>query len=120
MPLFFVAENVKGLLTANNGWAIKKIKQDFEKVDHVGYNVQYKLINFADYGVPQRRERVIIVGVRNDLGLNFVFPKPTHKNCHISASEALKGVEKVKLNNENINTQDSTIEKLKQIPRRKL
>ena len=61
LPLFFVAENVKGLLTANNGWAIQKIKQDFEKVDHVGYNVQYKLINFADYGVPQRRRRMILV-----------------------------------------------------------
>src|SRR3989344_307171 len=116
LPLFFVAENVKGLLTANNGWAIQKIKQDFEKVDHVGYNVQYKLINFADYGVPQRRERVIIVGVRNDLGLNFVFPKPTHKEKHISASEALKGVEKVSANNEKINTQPSTVEKLRQIP----
>jgi len=75
-PLFFVAENVKGLLTAHNGWAIKKIKQDFEKV---GYKVQYKLINFADYGVPQNRERVIIVGIRSDLGINFVFPEPTHK-----------------------------------------
>src|SRR3989338_2290535 len=100
LPLFFVAENVKGLLTANNGWAIKKIKDDFAKVDHVGYNVTHKLINFADYGVPQKRERVVIVGVRNDLGLNFVFPKPTHKYNHISSSEAFKGVEKIKLNNE--------------------
>ena len=116
LPLFFVAENVKGLLTANKGWAIKKIKEDFEKVNHVGYNVQYKLIKFADYGVPQRRERVIIVGVRNDLGINFVFPKPTHINKHISSREALKGVEKIKLNNEIMNSQASTIEKLKQIP----
>ena len=79
-PLFFVAENVKGLLTTHNGWAIKKIKEDFEKVDHASYDVKYKLINFADYGVPQNRERVIIVGVRRDLKLNFgtcLAPKAT-------------------------------------------
>ena len=116
LPLFFVAENVKGLLTANNGWAIKKIKDDFAKVDHVGYNVTHKLINFADYGVPQKRERVIIVGVRNDLGLNFQFPKPTHKGRHVSAKKAFEGVETVKLNNEKINTAKSTKEKLEAIP----
>ena len=71
LPMFFVAENVKGLLTANNGWAISKIKKDFEKVDHAGYNIQCRLINFADFGVPQRRERVIIVGIRNDMNMHF-------------------------------------------------
>jgi DNA (cytosine-5)-methyltransferase 1 len=116
LPMFFVAENVKGLLTTHNGWAIKKIKQDFEKVDHVGYNVTYRLINFADYGVPQNRQRVIIVGIRNDLGLNFIFPKPTHKNKPITAKEALEDVEKVKLNNENIRTALSTRKKLESIP----
>jgi len=116
LPLFFVAENVKGLLTTHNGWAIKKIKSDFEKVDHVGYKVQYKLINFADFGVPQNRERVIIVGVRNDLGTSFVFPEPTHKNKPISVKEALKNVEKVKANNEKMKIQPSTKEKLEQIP----
>ncbi|MBI5391417.1 DNA cytosine methyltransferase [Candidatus Woesearchaeota archaeon] len=116
LPLFFVAENVKGLLTANNGWAIKKIKQDFEKVDHVGYKVQYKLINFADYGVPQNRERVIIVGIRSDLGMNFAFPEPTHKNKPVTVKEALKDVEKVKFNNEKMSIQASTREKLEQIP----
>lgn len=116
LPLFFVAENVKGLLTAEGGWAIKKIVEDFESVDHVGYNVQIKLINFADYGVPQKRERVVIVGVRNDLGLKFEFPKPTHKNRHITAKEALAGVESVATNNEHMKVNASTVEKLKQIP----
>jgi len=116
LPFFFVAENVKGLLTANKGWAIKKIKSDFEKVNHVGYNVQYKLINFADFGVPQRRERVIIVGVRNDLGINFIFPKPTHKRNHVPIKDALRGVEEIKLNNEKMKNQLSTIQKLNQIP----
>lgn len=116
LPLFFVAENVKGLLTANNGWAIKKIKDDFEKVDHVGYNVKYKLINFADFGVPQNRERVIIVGIRNDLKTDFIFPEPTHKNKPITSKMALAGVEKIKLNNEIISIQPSTKKKLELIP----
>lgn len=116
LPLFFVAENVKGLLTANKGWAIKKIKKDFEKVDHVGYNVQYKLINFADFGVPQKRERVIIVGIRNDLNLNFVFPDLTHKNNHVSSKIAFAGVEKIKLNNEKLGMLSSTRKKLELIP----
>jgi len=116
LPLFFVAENVKGLLTANNGWAIKKIKQDFEKVDHVGYDVKYKVINFADYGVPQNRERVIIVGVRSDLKINFAFPEPTHKNKPITAKIALAGVENAEFNNEKMNIQASTRKKLELIP----
>jgi DNA (cytosine-5)-methyltransferase 1 len=116
LPMFFVAENVKGLLNANNGWAIKKIKKDFEKVDHAGYSVQCKLVNFADYGVPQRRERVIIVGIRNDLKLGFAFPEPTHKNRHVSSKKALEGVEKVKINNELMKIRPSTKKMLEQIP----
>jgi DNA (cytosine-5)-methyltransferase 1 len=116
LPMFFVAENVKGLLTANNGWAIKKIKKDFEKVDHAGYSVQCRLVNFADYGVPQRRERVIIVGIRNDLKLGFVFPEPTHKNKHVPVKKALEGVEKIKGNNEPMKINLSTKQMLEQIP----
>ncbi len=115
-PLFFVAENVKGLLTMYKGWAIKKIREDFEKVTRVGYRVQYKLINFADYGVPQERERVVIVGVRNDLNLTFSFPNPTHKGAHVPVKEALDGVERVRLNNELPNMRPSTTKKLEQIP----
>jgi len=116
LPIFFVAENVKGLLTANNGWAISKIKEDFEKVDHVGYNVQYKLINFADFGVPQRRERVIIVGIRNDLDMHFEFPEPTHKHAHVPVKHALAGVEKAKFNNELMGIRPSTKAMLERIP----
>lgn len=72
-PKFFVAENVKGLLSMDNGQVIKMIINDFESI---GYKVDYKLLNAADYGVPQNRERVIIIG--NKLGLENPFPKPTH------------------------------------------
>lgn len=116
LPLFFVAENVKGLLSAHKGWAIKKIKEDFEKVDGAGYDVQYKLINFADYGVPQNRERVVIIGIRNNLKLKFDFPEPTHKDNPITAKTALEGVSSITANNERLRVLPSTVEKLKKIP----
>lgn len=71
-PKVFLAENVKGLLIWEKGLAINKIIEDFE---NIGYNVQYQLLNAADYGVPQNRERVIIVGTRKDLNLQYTFPK---------------------------------------------
>ena len=70
-PKCFIAENVKGLLSANKGEAFPLILNEFEKS---GYKVVYKLINAAEFGVPQKRERVIIVGIRNDLGFQFEFP----------------------------------------------
>ena len=74
-PKVFLAENVKGLISWGNGLAIRTIVEDFLKL---GYNVKYKVFNAADYGVPQTRERVIIVGVRNDLDADIEWPKPTH------------------------------------------
>lgn len=74
-PKFFLAENVKGLLSFSNGKVFEMIIKDFEEL---GYKVKYKLLNAADFGVPQKRERVVIVGVRNDIDFNFSFPQPTH------------------------------------------
>jgi len=75
MPKIFVAENVDGIRNSrkNNlgknvdSSALDTILNDFEQI---GYNVQYHVLNAADYGVPQRRRRVIIVGIRKDLGDN--------------------------------------------------
>lgn len=61
-PRFFIAENVKGLLSANQGKAFPMIISEFREA---GYHVTYKLLNASDYGVPQKRERVIIVGFRD-------------------------------------------------------
>lgn len=78
-PAFFIAENVKGLLTIGKGEALKQIKEDFESA---GYDVSVNLVNSRDYGVPQLRERVFIIGVRNDIqkkyGFKYVLPSPTH------------------------------------------
>jgi DNA (cytosine-5)-methyltransferase 1 len=76
-PKVFLAENVKGLLTANEGLAIRVIANDFAKAGP-GYRIHMALLNAAHFGVPQRRERVFIVGVRKDLEGEFLFPRPTH------------------------------------------
>ena len=71
-PLMFLGENVKGLLTMGGGDVIAAIVEDFARC---GYDVYYKLLNARDYGVPEDRERVIIVGFRHDLGIKaFAFP----------------------------------------------
>lgn len=76
-PKFLIAENVKGILSLGNGMAIKKILSDFACA---GYVLDVHLVNMADYGVPQTRQRVIIIGQRRDLGAEmlFRFPLPTH------------------------------------------
>lgn len=74
-PNFFVAENVKGILSLEKGAVFKMILSDFSKA---GYKVEYKVLNAANFGVPQKRERVIIIGVRNDLDIVIKHPSPTH------------------------------------------
>ncbi len=72
-PKVFICENVKGLLLLQHGAIIRRIAEEFE---NEGYNVQYKLTKAAEYGVPQRRERVIIVGIRKDIDFKYEFPAP--------------------------------------------
>lgn len=72
-PKFFVGENVKGLYTMQNGMVLKMIINDFKSL---GYDVDYRLLKASDYGVPQHRERVFIVG--NRVGLKNPFPKVSH------------------------------------------
>lgn len=118
-PKAFVAENVKGLLTANGGKAMETIVKDFESIAP-GYVVKPHLYNFAEYGVPQFRERVLFVGVRIDTGFNFVHPRPTHGpnsgRPYFTAGEALAGVEDVPYNNEHMNIKEKTRQLLELIP----
>jgi DNA (cytosine-5)-methyltransferase 1 len=72
-PKYFVAENVKGLLSMQKGKVIEMIINDFQDL---GYDVDYKLLKASEYGVPQNRERVFIIG--NRLGLRNPFPQKTH------------------------------------------
>lgn len=74
-PRFFIAENVKGILSANNKQAFPMIVKEFELA---GYYVKYKLLNAADYGVPQKRERVFILGFRDiEDFFKHQFPTPS-------------------------------------------
>ncbi len=73
-PRFFIAENVKGILSANKREAFPLIIKEFEDA---GYAVKYKVLNSAHYAVPQKRERVFIVGFRSLVDYNnFEFPSP--------------------------------------------
>lgn len=74
-PLFFLAENVSGILTSRHFEEFKKILAEFKSAK---YNVEYKLLNAADYCVPQTRQRVIIVGYHESMGKHFEYPLP-HK-----------------------------------------
>lgn len=74
-PRAFIFENVKGLLSMQKGELMKTILGLFKSL---GFEVQYKVLNAADYGTPQVRERVIIVGTKTEK--RFEFPKPTHYN----------------------------------------
>ena len=76
-PKWFLAENVRGILSIGGGSAIERIESDFA---NAGYRVQKQLFNTADYGVPQTRWRVIIAGTRKDLppSLDYSYPEPTH------------------------------------------
>ena len=86
-PKCFIAENVKGILTANKKSAFPLIIKEFEES---GYDVSYSILNSANYGVPQKRERVIIVGFRKDIGIKFEFP-----DVIVSDEEAFTPLSKV-------------------------
>lgn len=118
-PKAFIAENVKGLLTANKRKAIKTIVEDLEAVEP-GYIVKPRLYNFAEYGVPQFRERVLIVGIRKDTGFDFKHPKPTHGPRgllpYTTSGDALVDVEDVPFNNNHMRQMPRTREILLRIP----
>ena len=92
-PVLFLAENVRGLLTMNNGGAISTIKKDFSSL---GYDVVHELLLAADYGVPQMRQRVIIVGTKKNTLPSFekYYPKKTHSDQNwVSLKQAIGDIE---------------------------
>ena len=93
-PKFFVAENVKGILSIGKGKVFEMIKSDFENLadengNIIGYKVEARVVNAAEYGVPQARERVLIIG--NRIGVDNPFPVKTHYIPNVSKeTEGLK------------------------------
>ncbi len=72
-PIFFLAENVSGMLLERHNEALKHIKEMFK---NAGYTLSFKLLNASDFDVPQDRKRVFFIGIREDIGFKFEFPKP--------------------------------------------
>lgn len=88
-PKFIIAENVSGLQSANDGKAFSKILEDLGNAGK-GYNLVPHLYKFEEYGVPQMRHRVVIVGIRKDLNLEFRVPAPTTPDRYVTSKEALE------------------------------
>lgn len=106
-PEFFIIENVKGLLTLGNGIFKNDIINRFSKL---GYKVEFKILNAADYGIPQNRHRVFFVGLRNK---KFVFPDISEKK--ISSSDAISDLPSLKYENKTKYISDSMNEYQKEM-----
>lgn len=109
-PKWFVAENVSGLVSSNNGRAFKTILSEMK---NGGYVLTAHKYRFEEYGIPQRRHRIIIVGIRKDLGLSYKVPKP--KMVFKSAAEALKNIHYELTHQEYTKQSSVVVERLKHI-----
>lgn len=112
-PKFFIAENVSGLRNANDGEAFSRILEAFK---NSGYEIYPNLYHFEEYGVPQKRHRVIIVGIRKDINLKFGIPsiKP-YKKIDNSVKTALSNIPANAANNELTAQSPIVVERLKHI-----
>lgn len=87
-PQWFLAENVGGLRSANEGYAFRKILTELKDV---GYKVTPHLYKFEEYGIPQARHRVIIIGIRKDFPFDFKVPSPkTYQNIDNTCKNAIE------------------------------
>ena len=112
-PSFFVAENVSGLSSSGNSKDFDIILTALRKA---GYNVWPHTYKFEEYGVPQARRRIIIVGFKKDLGIvDFVHPTPTHKGKPITCREALANIPKDAPNNEFTKQSEVVVDRLNHI-----
>lgn len=111
-PDWFIAENVGGIRSSNKGKAFKIILDALEDSE---YRLCANLYKFEDYGIPQTRHRVIIVGIRNNLALEFKVPKPNFINAHVASSKALMDIPDNVPNNEIGRDSARVIERLKYI-----
>jgi len=114
-PLWFLAENVGGLKSANEGKAFQKIQEDLIAA---GYRIYPNLYKFEQYGVPQARHRMIIVGIRKDLPYEFKIPSPElYKNVDVTCKTAIEvpPIPENAFNNELTKQSKTVVERLKHI-----
>lgn len=116
-PKFFLAENVGGLSSANEGKALKKIVNDLSKAGANGYDLVIHKYKFEEYGVPQSRHRIIIVGTDRALKIKYKVPAPTTVNKHVSSRIALENppIPKDAFNHELMKQHPKVVERLQYI-----
>lgn len=115
-PSFFIAENVRGICGSDEGKSLIKILGDLSQAGN-GYVITPHMYKFEEYGIPQSRHRVILVGLRKDLKLKFHPPAPTHINNFISSFDAIMNptIEDDAFNNELTDQHPRVVERLKHI-----
>lgn len=109
-PKWFLAENVGGITSSNEGAAFEKILLDLE---NAGYRITPHKYKLEQYGIPQARHRVIIVGIRKDLELEFKVPSPSEKRK--TAGEALANIPHWATNQERTKQSATVVERLSYI-----
>jgi DNA (cytosine-5)-methyltransferase 1 len=116
-PDFFIAENVGGLTSANDGKAFKQIVHDLENAGDNGYTVTIHKYKFEEYGIPQKRHRIIMVGINKSLNKKFSVPEPTHIKKYTSVKNTLEKypIPDTAANNEKTMQSKTVIERLKLI-----
>jgi len=113
-PKAFIAENVGGIISANEGKAFKQILEDLQNSGD-GYNLTVHKYKSEEYGVPQTRHRYIIVGIDKSLGLKYRVPATTNANNYVTAREALSGIPENALNNELKKMSERVVRRLEHI-----
>ena len=114
-PMWFLAENVGGIKSANDGKAFTQIQNDMKAA---GYKIYPNLYKFEEYGVPQARHRVIIIGIREDLDYEFKIPSPElYKDIDNTCKTAIEvpPIPADAPNNELTKQSDIVVERLKHI-----
>lgn len=114
-PMWFLAENVGGLRSANEGNALKKI---LDELRGAGYTITPHLYKFEEYGIPQARHRLIIVGIRNDIDVEFKVPSPApYANIDNTCRNAIENppISADAFNNELTKQSAKVVERLKHI-----
>lgn len=116
-PKWFIAENVSGLSNANSGEAFARIMRELENAGD-GYTLTTHLYKFEEYGVPQRRHRIIVVGMSKKTGLTFKVPAPTTRGNPVTAEMALTNppIKASLANNELTRQAPHVVERLMHIP----
>lgn len=117
-PQWFIAENVGGLRNSNDGTAFEMILDRLQHAGGVngGYRLYPHLYKFEEYGVPQRRHRILIVGIRDDIDVEFTVPSPeSYKDIDNSAGKALSDIPGWAENQERTRQSEEVVKRLKHI-----